>query len=75
MAKKNTRPVQKLTYEELMALPDEEFLNALVNIRIVSPNEWYEKFNCSGSVTGRAAQAFRPREKKASEAFSEGGHE
>ena len=65
MAKKNTRPVRKYTAEELMALPDEQYdkelLDWLVHIEIVSPTEWYEKFSCSGSTTGRAAKAFRPR--------------
>lgn len=68
MAKKNTRPVRKYTAEELMALPDEQYdkelLDWLVHIEIVSPTEWYEKFSCSGSTTGRAAKAFRPRKSK-----------
>lgn len=68
MAKKNTRPVRKYTAEELMALPDEQYdkelLDWLVHIEIVSPTEWYEKFSCSGSTTGRAAKAFRPRNPK-----------
>ena len=70
MAKKNTRPVQELTYEEIRAMSDEQYNEIALEwlahkgIRIVSPTEWYEKFSCSGSTTGRAAKAFRPRNPK-----------
>ena len=63
MSKKKATPKREFTDEEWGMLSAGELL-ADSDIRFVEQWEWNEKFNCSGSVTGRAAKAFRPRKKE-----------